>query len=140
MILLIILPVLDPSVSVSSIGGTTVYAGIVLTLTCEITVNGVPTGMLSNIDVSATWTGPSGNELSNTSRFTVIPAELDSGITYISTVLIDTVRTSNNGMYTCQANIKPSVLLTFIDASNSADVVTLDNQCECNCFFSYSIL
>ena len=134
MILPIILPVPDPSVSVSRNGGTTVYAGIVLTLTCEITVTGIPADMLSNIDVSATWTGPSGNELSNTDRITVTPAELDSGTTYISTVEFDTVRTSNNGMYTCQANINPSVSLTFIDASNSADVLTLDSQRECNFF------
>ena len=89
----IILPVPDPSVSVSRNGGTTVYAGIVLTLTCEIAVNGIPADMLSNIDVSATWTGPSGNELSNTGRIAVTPAELDSGTTHISTVVIDTVRT-----------------------------------------------
>ena len=130
MILPTTLPVSDPSVSVSHIGGTTVYAGIVLTLTCEITVTGIPADMLSNIDVSATWTGPSGNELSNTSRFTVTPAELDSGTTYISTVVIDTLITGNNGMYTCQANINPSLSLMFIDASNSADVITLDIQSE----------
>ena len=130
MILPTILPVPDPSVNVSGIGGTTLYAGIVLTLTCEIDVNGIQADMLSNIDVSATWTGPSGNELSNTSRFTVTPAELDSGTTYISTVVIDTLITGNNGMYTCQANINPSLSLTFIDASNSSDVITLDIQSE----------
>ena len=132
MILPTILPVPDPSVNVSRNGETSLYAGIVLTLTCEITVTGIPADMLSNIDVSATWTGPSGNELMITSsgRITVTPAELDSGTTYISTVVIDTVRTSNNGMYTCQANINPAVSLTFIDASNSADVITLDIQSE----------
>ena len=140
MILPIILPVPNPLVSVSRNGGTGLYAGIVLTLTCEVTVTGIPADMLSNIDVSATWTGQSGNELSNTGRITVTPAELDSGTTYISTVVIDTVRTSNNGMYTCQANINPSVSLTFIDASNSADVTTLDSQRECTFFPSYSAL
>ena len=140
MILPIILPVPDPSVSVSRNGGTTVYAGIVLTLTCEIAVNGIPADMLSNIDVSATWTGPSRNELGNTGRITVTPAELDSGTTHISTVVIDTVRTSNNGTYICQANINPSVSLTFIDASNSADVLTLDSQRECNFFLIVCIV
>ena len=130
MILPTILPVPDPSVSVSRNGGTTLYAGIMLTLTCEIDVNGITANMLSNIDVSATWTGPSGNELSNSGRITVTPAELDSGTTYISTVVIDTLITGNNGMYTCQANINPSVSLTFIDASNSSDVITLDIQSE----------
>ena len=130
MILPTILPVPDPSVSVSRNGGTTLYAGVVLTLTCEIDVNGIPANMLSNIDVSATWTGPSGNELRNSGRITVTPAELDSGTTYISTVVIDTLITGNSGMYTCQANINPSVSLTFIDASNSSDVITLDIQSE----------
>jgi len=58
----------DPSVSVTHNGGTTLYAGIVLTLTCEITVTGIPADMLSNIDVSATWTGPSENELTSSGR------------------------------------------------------------------------
>ena len=130
MILPTTLPVPDPSVNVSRNGGTSLYAGIVLTLTCEITVTGMPPDMLSNIDVSTTWTGPSGNELSNTSRFTVTPAELDSGTTYISTVVIDTLTTGNNRTYTCQANINPSLSLTFIDASNSTDVITFDIQSE----------
>ena len=126
------LPVLDPSVTVSGIGEDTVYAGVVLTLTCEIAVTGIPANMLSNIDVSTTWTRAGGNELTSSGRITVTPAELDSGTTYISTVVIDTVRTSNNGMYTCQANIDPSTSLTFIDASVSTDVITLDSQRECN--------
>ena len=130
----------DPSVSVTRNGGTTLYAGIVLTLTCEITVTGIPADMLSNIDVSATWSGPSENELTSSGRITVTPAELDSGTTYISTVVIDTLTTSNNGTYICQANIDPSVSLTFIDASNSADVITLDSQRECNLFLSCSAL
>ena len=103
-------------------------------------MTGIPADMLSNIDVSATWTGPSGNELTSSGRITVTPAELDSGTTYISTVEIDTLTTSNNGTYICQANIDPSVSLTFIDASNSADVITLDSQCECNLFLSCSAL
>ena len=129
MILPIVLPV-PASASVSHDGGTTLYAGIVLTLTCEITVTGIPADMFS--DVSATWTGPSGNELSHTGRITVTPAVLDfqNGTTYFSTVEFDTLRTNHNGMYTCWANINPSESLTFIDASNSSDVITLVIQSE----------
>ena len=140
MTLLTILPVPDPSVNVTHNGGTTLYAGIVLTLTCEFTVTEIPADLLSNIDVSATWIGAAGNKLRKTGRITFTPAELDSGTTYISTVVIDTVITGNNGMYTCQANIDPSRLLTFIDASNSASVITLDSQRKCNFFFSYCAL
>ena len=93
-------------------------------------MTGIPADMLSNIDVSATWTGARGNELSNSGRITITPATLDSGRSYISTVEFDTLTTRNMGMYTCQANINPSGSLTFIDASNSADVITPDIQCE----------
>ena len=130
MISLIILPVPDPSVRVSHNGGTTLYTGSVLTLTCEIAVPGIPADMLSNIDVSATWTGAAGNELTSHGRIIVTPAELNSGITYISTVEFDSLTTGNSGMYTCQANIDPSVSLTFIDASNSAADIILDIQSE----------
>ena len=126
MTLLTILTVPEPSVNVTHNGGTALYAGIVLTLTCEIAVPGIPADMLSNIDVSAAWTGAGGNELTSSGMITVTPAELDSGTTYISTVVFTSLTTGNSGVYTCQANINPSVSLTFIDASNSADDITLD--------------
>ena len=78
----IILPVPDPSVSVTRDGGATLYAGVVLTLTCEITVNGITADMRSNIDVNADWTGPGGNPLISTARITINPAELDSVTTH----------------------------------------------------------
>ena len=120
MILLVILPVPDPSVSVTRDGGTLLLAGIVLTLTCEITVTGIPTDMLSNVDVSATWTGATGNTLSTDGRITVTDAVQVSGTnTYISTVVFDTLITGNQGTYTCQANINPTG--PFLTASNRVD-------------------
>ena len=142
MILLIILPVPDPSVSVTHNGGTPLYAGIVLTLTCEITVTGVPTAMLSNVTVSTTWTGAAGNTLSTGGRITITPTELNSGTsTFISAVVFDTLVTGNGGTYTCQANINPPGSLTHIDASNGVDAdITLDIQSEWDFFSSYSVL
>ena len=120
MILLVILPVPDPSVSVTRDGGTPLFAGIVLTLTCEITVNGIQTDMLSNVDVSATWIGAGGNPLSTGGRFTATDAVQVSGTTtYISTVVFDTLITGNQGTYTCQANINPTG--SFLTASNRVD-------------------
>ena len=141
MILLIILPVPNPSVSVTRNGGTPLFAGIVLTLTCEITVTGVPTAILSSVDVSTTWSGTSGGVLMSNDRFSVADAMQNSGTnTYISTVEIDTLITGNMGTYTCQANIDPSGSFTFIDASNAVDDITLDIQREWDFFFSYSVL
>ena len=120
MILLIILPVPDPSVSVTRDGGTPLFAGIVLTLTCEITVNGIPTDLLSNVDVSATWTGAGGNTLVSSDRISITDAVQNSGTnTYISTVVFDTLITGNQGTYTCQANINPTG--PFLTASNGVD-------------------
>ena len=118
--LLIILAVPDPSVSVTRNGGTPLLAGIVLTLTCEITVTGIPTEMLSNVDVSATWTGTLGNPLVPNARISITDAVQNSGTnTYISTVVFDTLITGNQGTYTCQANINPTG--PFLTASNGVD-------------------
>ena len=131
MILLVILLVPDPSVSVTRNGGSTLFAGTVLTLTCEITVTGVPTAMLSNVIVSVTWLGAGGNPLMTSDRISITDAMRNSGTnTYISTVEIDTIITANMGLYTCQANINSTGSLTFIDANNAVDDITLDIQRE----------
>ena len=136
MILHIILPVPDPSVSVTRDGGTTLFAGTVLTLTCEITVTGVPIAMLSNTIVSVTWLGAGGNPLMSNDRISITGAMQNSGTnSYISTVVFDTLITANMGTYSCKANINPSGSLTFIDASNAVDDITLDIQRE---WVSYS--
>ena len=96
-------------------------------------MTGVPTAMLSNVDVSTTWTGASGNTLRLGAVITTItdPVRVSGTNTYISTVVFDTLIIGNVGMYTCQANINPSGSLTFIDASNGVDaVITIDIQRE----------
>ena len=100
MILPIILPVLNPSFSDIGIGGATAYYA---DLTCEIAVNGIPADVLINeINVSATWTGARGNELSNTSRITITPAELDSDTTYISK---KTIHKKGGQLTTCNCTL-----------------------------------
>ena len=118
--LLIILSVSSPSVSVTRNGGTPLFVGIVLTLTCEITVTGVPTAMLSNVDVSATWLGAGGNPLMSSDRISITGAMQNSGTnTYISTVEINTLITGNTGTYACQASVIPSgSLMSILDESN----------------------
>ena len=138
MILLLILPVPDPSVSVTRNGGATLFAGIVLTLTCEITVTGIPTAMLRNVIVSVTWIGAGEVPLMSDDKVSITGAIQNPGTnSYISTVEIDTLIT---GTYTCRANIIPSASLTFIVTSNATDgSITLDIQREWVFFFSYFV-
>ena len=100
----ILLPVPTPSVSVTHNGGSTLYAGTVLTLTCTITVTETPISVMA---VTSTWTLAGGIDPMNGSGITVNPAMLDSGITYISTVVINTLIIDNAGTYTCKANVTP---------------------------------
>ena len=101
MVILISVPSL--SVGVERDGGSPIYAGSVLTLTCEISLIGsVPSSLRNDVTVTTTWLGASGNMLSTMGRITINPA-MGSGATYTSTVVFDTVRTNNAGTYTCQA-------------------------------------
>ena len=119
----------NPQVGITHNGGTPLYAGSVLTLTCMITVVGVSTDMLNNVEVTRTWIVPGGNILTNGSIITVSPVALDSGTTYTSTAAFNTLVTNNMGDYTCQANIGSSV--SSIQGSETVvAVIRLDIQRE----------
>ena len=83
------------------------YAGSMLTLNCTITL---PLTILSNVVVpvnSVIWTGPHG-QLMPDSRITVSSVQqLSSGI-YISAVVFNSLRTSDDGTYSCKANVSHS--------------------------------
>ena len=111
------------SVAVEDDGGSPIYAGSVLTLTCEISLVGsVPSSLRVDVTVMTTWLGASGNMLSTGGRITVNPA-VGSGTFYTSTVVFNTVRTNNAGTYTCQATATHSS--TFITDVTTPDVVTI---------------
>ena len=73
-----------------------------LTLTCDIFVVSVPSNLRDGVTVTTVWLGALGNMLATGGKITVNPAE-GSGVSYASTVVFNTVRTTNAGTYTCQA-------------------------------------
>ena len=93
-----------------------------LTLTCEISLIGsVPSGLRSGVTVTTAWLGASGSMLSSGDVITVNPA-VGSEFSYSSTLVISTVRTSNDGTYTCEATATHSS--SFITAVTSPGQVT----------------
>jgi len=58
--------------------------------------------------VTSVWSDPGGGMLSSDGRVTVSPAS-QQGIstTFISTVMFNTLRTSDAGTYTCEATVAP---------------------------------
>ena len=107
-----------------------------LTLTCDIFVEGVPSSLRSGVTVTTTWFGASGNMLATGGRVTVNPAE-GSGVAYSSTVVFNTVVTNNAGTYTCQATATHSS--QFITDVTAAGVVTIPPVGESNkvCSFEH---
>ena len=109
-------------------GGIIIYAGSVLTLTCEISlVDSVPPNLRSDVTVMTTWLGTSGNPLSTGGVITVNPA-MGSGAAYTSTVVFNTVRTFFAGTYTCQATVTHSS--QFITDVTTSGVVMISVQGE----------
>ena len=93
-----------PSVSITHNGGATLYAGSVLTLTCEVTLRDVPAALQPGLTVVVTLLGTGGNPLSTAGRITVNDQQ-GSGTTYTRTAEFNTLVTGNAGMYTCEANL-----------------------------------
>ena len=116
---------LVPSLSVDVLhnGGTTIYAGNVLTLTCRILVIDVPADLGSGVTVTTAWLGASGNPLNSGDTITVNPAMGSIDTIYVSTVVFNTVRTNNAGTYTCQATATHSS--QFITDVTTPHVVTI---------------
>ena len=90
------------SVDVQHDGGSTIYAGSMLTLICDIQVPSIPSNFRNGVTVTTSWLGASGNMLASGGRITVNPAA-GSGVSYASTVVFNTVVTNNGGTFTCQA-------------------------------------
>ena len=88
--------------------GATAFAGSQLTLICSIVLAPSLRHFLGALVVTSVWTGPGSGMLSNGGRITVSPASLVPGsTTFTSTVLFNTLRTSDTGTYTCQATVAP---------------------------------
>ena len=116
-------------VDVQHDGGTPIYAGSMLTLTCNIFVEDVPFNLRDGVTVTTTWLGASGNMLAAGGRITVNHAA-GSGVSYTSTVVFNTVVTNNGGTYTCQATATHSS--QFITGVTTPGEVTILPVGECN--------
>ena len=103
-----ILPVPVPVVEIFPPGVLSAYAGSQLTLTCSIVLDSTLFHVLGDLVVTSVWSDPGGGILSNNNRVTVSPAS-QQGITttFISTVMFNTLRTSDAGTYTCEATVAP---------------------------------
>ena len=122
-----ILPVPAPVVSVFRGGGATVFAGSQLTLTCNIVLDSDLFPILGDLNVTRMWTGPGGGMLSSDGHITVSPASQQGASTaFLSTVVFNTLRTSDAGTYTCQATVAPrgSTAGTVTNGVGSEDVAT----------------
>ena len=97
-----------PTVDIFPPGGASAYAGSQLTLTCSIVLDSTLFFILGDLVVASMWSDPGGGMLSSDGRVTVSPAS-QQGITttFISTVMFNTLRTSDAGTYTCEATVAP---------------------------------
>ena len=93
-----------PSVSITHNGGATLYAGSVLTLTCEVTLRDVPVALQPGVTVNTILLGTGGNPLSTAGRITV-SGQQGSGTTYTRTAEFNTLVTTNAGVYACEADL-----------------------------------
>ena len=95
-------------VSVVHSADSSTYAGSQLTLVCNIVLDSTLFPVLGDLVVTSVWTLPGGGILSSDGRVTVSPVS-QQGITttFTSTVMFNTLRTSDAGTYTCEATIAP---------------------------------
>ena len=125
--LLLFISVPSPSIGVADDGGSTIYAGSVLTLACEVIFANVPLNLRDGVTVMTAWTGAMGNPLVSGGLITVNPA-VGTVPAYTSTVVFNTVRTGNAGTYTCQATVTHSS--GFITSVTTPSQVTISVQSE----------
>ena len=122
-------------VDVQHDGGTPIYAGNMLTLTCNIFLVSIPSNLRDGVTVTTSWLAASGNQLNNGDTITVNPAMGIIDTVYISTVVFHTVRTNNAGTYTCQATATHSS--QFITDVTTPGEVTILPIGECNKVYSF---
>ena len=115
-----------PTVGISPSGVASALAGSQLTLTCSIVLDFTTLfPILGDLVVTSVWSDPGGGMLSSDNRITVSPAsQQGSTTTFLSTVMFNTLRTSDDGTYTCEATVAPqgSTAGTVTNGMRSANV------------------
>ena len=97
-----------PDVSITGRSGT-LYAGSRLTLTCTFLLGSALEDVV-NVVVTGRWFGRDDDELPPTAdcegeRVCVSAAEPVFGILYVSSVVFNTLRTTDSGGYNCTATV-----------------------------------
>ena len=126
------LSVSAPTVTVLPDVFETIYAGSILTLTCNILLGGIPANLLSGVTVNAQWDGTGGNSLMNSSMITVNPFMSTSVNLYTSRVVFNTISSRNEGPYTCQVGFThSSQFITDVMTSEDHTVSVEGEYCSC---------
>jgi len=102
--------VASPYLSTTREPNGTLYVNQIVTLTCTATL---PQHVDTSVTVVVTWTGPR-----VWSTITMATQE-----TYINTVTVNTLQTTDSGSYTCSAIARPDVSSTFVTASTNTTSV-----------------
>ena len=104
-------------VRVTHDGGSPIFSGSVLTLTCAITLDEDVVQYENVLIVTSRWHGPSGY-LINGTEISVTSAVGSSTVgQYTSTVVINNIRDA--GTYSCQATVSHSTSRFVIDGMNT---------------------
>ena len=110
------------------------FAGSQLTLTCSMDLDSTLFHILGDLVVTSVWSDPDGGMLSSDSRITVSPASQQGiGTNFISTVVFNTLQTSDAGTYTCEATVAPrgttAGTVTNGVGSNTGETPTITSMC-----------
>ncbi len=116
-----------PDVGATHSGGSGIYAGSVLTLTCEISLPSSLQGIISDLPVTSSWTGETNGAVQGDGRITVQSAEpvTQGSRFFITTVEFDTLRISDSDTYTCSATVTPSASLSLLAEGQASDTTSI---------------
>ena len=102
---------------------TPLYEGTPVNLTCSATLH-----TSTPVTVSIVWTGPSGEQLTSSSRITVM--DMLHSSPYTSVVVFDQVDDTDSGDYQCniivsQNSNNPNILPSMISANNNLNITSM---------------
>ena len=114
-----------PTVITGHDGGSNVYAGSVLILTCTITLDGL-VAQNEALIVNNIWTGRSNETITSTARIAVTYPSSTSA-QYLSTIKFQTLRERDTGIYSCWATVSHKSI-QYVQDGTSANSTTLNVQ------------
>lgn len=120
---LLFFSVTPPDLNVTLSPGLPLYEGVRYNLTCLVFL---PTAVDVDITVEGSWIAPSGSQVTDTNRVTVLPiTALGSTYLYSSVLVFDPIDSSDKGNYTCSVSVDSRDPSLYGGSSNIA-VFSLD--------------